>query len=121
MFDSGERPFRFSRGSGKTLAERQKDQLDSFPIRITPGDSRYRSGQTQFEGPTTSAIRPEIERNLYSLRLRHEVSRLELEVPKKAKRLALVRIVKGDEDSCRSDNLAETAYNISDMVNVWQL
>ncbi|CAC5407079.1 KCTD1_15 [Mytilus coruscus] len=31
-------PFSFSRSSRKTLAERQKDQLDNLPIRITPDE-----------------------------------------------------------------------------------
>ncbi|CAG2216965.1 unnamed protein product [Mytilus edulis] len=38
----GKDPFSFSRGSGKTLAERQKDKLDNLPIRITPDEVNVR-------------------------------------------------------------------------------
>ncbi|XP_071138679.1 uncharacterized protein PF3D7_1120000-like [Mytilus edulis] len=38
VFNTRENPFSSSRGSGKTLAERQKDKLDNMPIRITLDD-----------------------------------------------------------------------------------
>ena len=38
ILTQGKYPFSFSRGSGKTLAESQKDKLDNLPIRITPDE-----------------------------------------------------------------------------------
>ncbi|CAC5420045.1 unnamed protein product [Mytilus coruscus] len=60
---------------------------------------------------------PVLKENWTLLRLRQEVSRLKLKVPKNGKRLTLVRILKSAEDSSRSDNIAETADNISDIAD----
>ncbi|CAC5416791.1 unnamed protein product [Mytilus coruscus] len=52
-----------------------------------------------------------------NIKLRQEASRLKLKVPKNAKRLTLVRILKSAEDSTNSDNIAEPAGNISDIAD----
>ncbi|CAC5373070.1 unnamed protein product [Mytilus coruscus] len=71
------------------------------------GPVRRRSKEVQYD--------PVLKENWTLLRLRQEVSRLKLKVPKNAKRLTLVRILKSAEDSSRSNNIAETADNISDI------
>ncbi|VDI15266.1 Hypothetical predicted protein [Mytilus galloprovincialis] len=57
-----------------------------------------------------------LKENWTLLRLRQEVTRLKLKVPKNAKRLTLVRILNSVEDSLHSDNTTETV-DISDIAD----
>ncbi|VDH90181.1 Hypothetical predicted protein [Mytilus galloprovincialis] len=70
--------------------------------------SRRPSGQPQYD--------PALKENWTLLRLRQEVTRLKLKVPKNAKRLTLVRILNSVEDSSHSDNTTETV-DISDIAD----
>ncbi|CAG2198379.1 unnamed protein product [Mytilus edulis] len=70
--------------------------------------SRRPSGQPQYD--------PALKENWTLLRLRQEVTRLKLKVPKNAKRLTVVRILNSVEDSSHSDNTTETV-DISDIAD----
>ncbi|VDI64285.1 Hypothetical predicted protein [Mytilus galloprovincialis] len=70
--------------------------------------TRRPTGQPQYD--------PVLKENWTLLRLRQEVTRLKLNVPKNAKRLTLVRILNSVENSSHSDNTTETV-DISDIAD----